>query len=250
MLTGLSTAGNALNAFQTSLDTTSNNLANINTTGFKRSRVDFQDFVYSGSNDNQVGNGVQIGAISPKGFGQGPLVKTGNENDVAIQGNGLLMVQMPDGSTKYTRDGSLHRDPSGMLVNINGLPVQPAMIIPDDTNTMTIGSDGTVTVMTKSAPNTPTVVGQLQMANFINPEGLYIDANNLYTESDASGSPSVGAPGTEGRGRLVQFNLEQSNVDLTTELTTMVTTQQAYVANSKVVTTTNQMVTSALSLIS
>ena len=249
MLTGLFSAANALDAFQTSLNNTSNNLANVNTTAFKRSVIGFEDLNYNGANNSQVGHGVQVSAISPKGFAQGPLLSTGRDLDVAINGKGFLTVQLPDGSTKYTRDGSLHRDSTGRLVTNAGNIVQPPITIPSNTVSITVGSDGTVQVITSSAPGVPKSVGQVQLARFGNQEGLLIEPGNLYSETVASGPPTIGTPGTIGLGELKQGNLEQSNVDLTSELVALVTAQQAYAANSKVVNTANQIVSSALNII-
>jgi flagellar basal-body rod protein FlgG len=249
MLSGLYTSANAMSAFQTSLDNTANNLANVNTTSFKRNVVGFEDLTYTGNPGYQVGNGVRIGSITPRGFAQGTLTTTGNPTDVAITGTGFLIVQLPDGSTQYTRDGSLSISGTGQLVTSEGYIVQPAITIPANTISTSIGSDGTVTVLTSSAPNTPKTLGQIQLASFINQEGLYQQPNNLYSQSAASGPPTIGTPGTNNLGTLQSGSLEQSNVDVTTELTNLVTTQQAYTANSKVIGTTNQMVGSALSIV-
>ena len=250
MLSGLSTSSNALTAFQTSLDNTSNNLANVNTTGFKRSVVNFQDLVYTGMQNLQVGTGSKVGSITPKGFAQGTITATGRNTDVALNGTGFLVVQMPDGSFQYTRDGSFSQDATGRLVTSQGYLVQPPITFPSDTTSITIGPDGTVTVNRSSAPNAPKVLGQLQVASFVNQEGLMIQPGNLYSETSASGPPTLGTAGSNGLGQIQQGSLEQSNVDLTTELTSLVSTQQAYVANSKAVTTANQMLTSSLALIS
>ena len=249
MLTGLFTSANALSSFQTSMDNTSNNLANINTTAFKKSTVSFQDLMYTGSLNQQVGNGVKVAAVGTRGFGQGTITKTGRDTDIAINGKGFLIVQIPDGTFQYTRDGSLSRDANGRLVTNAGYIVQPPITIPADTLSTSIALDGTVTVMTSSAPNVPKVIGQIQLAGFTNQEGLKIEAGNLYSETAASGPPLIATPGTSALGQLQQSNLEQSNVNLSSELTTMVTTQQAYAANSKVINTTTQMISSALALI-
>lgn len=249
MLIGLSTASNALDAYQTSLDNTSNNLANINTTAFKRTVVNFQDFVYSGGPGFQVGNGVKVASVTPSGFAQGAFQSTGNQTDIAINGIGFLQVQLPDGSTQYSRDGSLHRDSLNRLVTNSGYPIIPAITFPADTTSTTITSDGTVSVLTASSPNTPKVIGQIQLASFPNQESLQSEAGNLYSQTVDSGAPTVGTPGTVGLGHIQQGGLEQSNVDVTTELTSLLNAQQGYVANSKVVTSTTQMVTSTLQLI-
>lgn len=249
MLTGLSTASNAMNAFQTQLDNTANNLANMNTTAFKRNVVSFQDFVYGGLGNNQVGTGVRVASVGPLGFAQGTVTPTGRDTDVAINGKGFLVVALPNGAIQYTRDGSLHRDSTGRLVTNDGNILQPPITIPADTLTTTITADGSVMVVTSSAPSVPKVIGQIQLASFVNQEGLKQEAGNLYSETIASGPATIGTPGAAGLGQLEGASLEQSNVDVTTELTSLVTSQQAYVANSKVITTTNQMLTSTMGLI-
>lgn len=197
----------------------------------------------------QVGNGTKIASVSPRGFEQGKIQSTGRDTDVAINGKGFFAVALPDGTVQYTRDGSLSKDATGRLVTATGNIVQPPITVPTDTLTMSIGSDGTVSVLTASSPNTPKVLGQIHLASFPNQEGLLSVGNNLWSETVASGPPALGAPGSGVLGTLQQANLELSNVDVSTELTNLVTTQQAYSANSKIVTTTNQMVVSALSLI-
>lgn len=249
MLTGLSTASNALDAYQISLDNTSNNLANINTTAFKRNVVNFQDFVYTGGPNHQIGNGVKVAAITPAGFAQGSFLSTGRQTDIAINGTGFLQVQMPDGTTQYTRDGALHRDNSNRIVTNAGYPIIPAITVPSDTTSITITPDGTVSVLTTSSPNLPKNLGQIQLASFPNQEALRSEQGNLWSQTSDSGPPTTGTPGTTGLGQIQQGGLEQSNVDVTTELTSLLNAQQGYVANSKVVSSTTQMITSTLQLI-
>ncbi len=249
MLTGLSTATTALGSFQTSLSNIANNLANVETTAFKSSVVGFQDLVYSGPAGLQVGNGVKVGSISPKGFTQGTINSTGRDTDLAIQGKGFFAVQLPNGTIKYTRDGSFTKGANGRLVTSAGNILQPQITIPIDALATTISPNGTVSIVTSSAPNTPKVIGQIQTVSFENQEGLLIEAGNLYSETLSSGPPNSGTPGTGILGSIKQSSLEQSNVDTTTELTSMVTAQQGYSANSKVINTTNQMLVSALGLI-
>ena len=249
MLTSLFTASTALDAYQTSLDNTSNNLANINTTAFKSSSINFQDLFYSGPNMGQTGHGISVAEISPKGFSQGQTVPTQRDNDLAINGQGFFMVQLTDGQIQYTRDGSFHRDPGGRMVTNEGYVVLPPITIPANTLSTNIAMDGTVSVITSNGSGVPKVIGQIQLAEFGNQEGLRIEPGNLYSETPNSGPPIIGTPGTLGLGKVQQFALEQSNVDVTTELTKMVTTQQAFSANSKVVNASSQMITSALSLI-
>ena len=249
MMNALSTATTALDSFQTSLETTANNLANANTTAFKRSVVDFQDLLYSGPSNLQVGHGVRVADISTRDFNQGAEQRTGQDLDLFVTGQGLFTIQQPDGSMKFTRDGSFQRDALGRLVTATGGIVQPPITFPADTVSTTIGSDGVVSVVTGSAPGQIKVLGQLQLANFPNPAGLQAEANNLFSETPASGIPTTAIPGTIGLGTIKQKSLEQSNVDLTTEMTSLVTSQRAYDANSKVVTTANQMVSSALDIV-
>ncbi len=248
MLSGLSSAASALNAFQTSLDNSANNLANINTTGFKRSVVGFEDLRYAGPTNLQVGTGVKVGSISPRGFAQGPIETTGRNLDVAINGPGLLIVQQANGTLRYTRDGSLQTDSTGRLVTSAGNIVQPPITIPPNASSITIGADGTVSVIVNQA-TTPKVVGQIQLARFVNQEGLLSEPGNLYSETIASGPPTVGAPGTNGLAPLQQGSLEQSNVDVTQELTKLVSAQKNYAANAKSIVTQNQLIASTLGLI-
>ena len=174
MMIGLATAANALDAYQTSLDNTSNNLANINTTAFKRTVVSFQDFSYTGGPNKQIGNGVRVASILPTGFAQGSFQSTGNQTDVAINGTGFIQVQLPDGSIEYSRDGSLHRDNLNRLVTNAGYPIVPAVTFPSDTTSITITTDGTISVLTAASPNTPKVIGQFQLATFPNQEALQV----------------------------------------------------------------------------
>lgn len=249
MFTGMSTAATALDAFQTSVEATSNNLANVNTTAFKRSMVNFQDLVYNGPVNLQVGNGVKVSEISTRDFKQGGEVSTGRDLDVYISGNGFFTVQQPDGTTKFTRDGSLQKDALGRLVTNNGNIVQPPITFPADTISTSISSDGVVSVVTGSAPGQIKVLGQIQLTSFPNPAGLSQEAGNLFSETPASGTPTTGIPGTNGLGTVKQKSLEDSNVDMTAEMTQLVTSQRAYDANSRVLTTSYQMVGSALDMI-
>jgi flagellar basal-body rod protein FlgG len=248
MIQGLFTASTAMDGFQTLMDTTSNNMANVSTTAFKRSVVGFEDLSYIGPDNLQVGQGVRVGSISPRGFAQGSLVQTGRNLDVAINGTGFFVVQVSDGTTRYTRDGSLQVDPQGRLVTTAGNIVQPPITIPLNATSTTIAADGTVSVITSASP-TPKVLGQIQLAQFPNQEGLMMLAGNLYSETSASGPPTVSNPNSNGLGTLKQGSLEQSNVDVPTELLNLVTAQQGYNANSRVVGTTTQMMSSALNMI-
>ena len=242
-----------LEALQTKMSVISNNLANVNTTGFKRGRAVFEDLLYQNvrqvgaqsSQDTQLPSGLMLGTgvrtvATQQMHQQGNLVQTDNSLDVAIQGRGFLQVLMPDGTISYTRDGSLQVDNTGQLVTATGYVIQPSVTIPEDAQSITIGSDGTVTV---SVPGqtAPTQVGTIQLADFINPTGLQPIGQNLFLESAASGSPRTGNPGLNGLGSLVQGSLETSNVSVVEELVSMIETQRAYEVNSKAISTADQM---------
>ncbi|APZ42988.1 flagellar basal-body rod protein FlgG [Acidihalobacter ferrooxydans] len=242
-----------LNAQQTNMDVIANNLANVNTTGFKRGRASFESLIYQnvrqpGAQSTQntqlptglmLGTGVRIGSTE-KLFTQGNIIQTKNNLDVAIQGQGFLQILMPDGTTAYTRDGSFQLDSSGQIVTASGYPLQPAITVPTNTTSVTIGSDGTVTA-TVAGSTTPTQIGTIQLANFINPAGLQPIGNNLYEATAASGSAQTGTPGLNGLGTLQQGALETSNVNVVESLVNMIETQRAYEINSKAISTTDQM---------
>jgi flagellar basal-body rod protein FlgG len=230
-----------------------NNLANVNTTGFKKDRAVFQDLMYQNmrqvgaqtSQTSQLPTGLQLGTgvkvmATEKLHVQGNVEQTGNDLDIAVNGRGFLQVTMPDGSTTYTRDGQLKRDQNGQLVTANGLPLSPAITIPQDALSITIGNDGTVSVL-QPGNATPANLGQLQTANFVNLAGLEPIGENLYRESAASGPPIVGTPGQAEFGAIVQNSLETSNVNVVEELVGMIETQRAYEMNSKAISTTDQM---------
>jgi flagellar basal-body rod protein FlgG len=238
---------------QFKLDTISNNLANVGTSGFKRGGVVFEDLMYdslrqvgaASSDQTQLPTGLQVGlgtrvSASTRNFSQGNLQQTGNNLDMAIKGQGFFQIQLPDGSTAYTRDGSFQLDATGQIVTANGHALQPGITIPANAQSVTIAADGTVnvTLPTQAAPQS---VGQLQLASFINPGGLDPRGQNLYAETAASGAPSAGAPGTDGRGGLMQGYVEGSNVNVVEELVSMIATQRAYELNSKAIQTTDQM---------
>jgi flagellar basal-body rod protein FlgG len=241
-------AKTGLDAQQTRMAVISNNLANVNTTGFKKDRAVFQDLMYQ--NMRQVGAQTSQTSQLPTGMQLGTGVKTmaieqtGNQMDIAVNGRGFLQVSMPDGSTTYTRDGQLKLDLNGQIVNANGLPLTPTMTIPQDALSITIGTDGTVSILQPNNP-TPSNVGQIQTANFINLAGLEPIGENLYRESGASGPPIVGTPGQGEFGAIVQNSLETSNVNVVEELVGMIETQRAYEMNSKAISTTDQMLSYA-----
>jgi flagellar basal-body rod protein FlgG len=246
-------AKTGLDAQQTEMSVISNNLANVNTTGYKQDRAVFEDLLYQ--NQTQVGadtsqttqspSGLSIGTgvevvSTEKEYGQGSLSQTGNPLDVAIQGQGFFQIQMPDGTIGYTRDGTFQANAQGQLVTSSGYVVQPAITIPQAAQSVTIGSDGTVTVLLPGQ-SSPTQVGQLQLANFINPAGLQPIGQNLLVQSASSGSPQTGTPGVNGLGTVSQGELEGSNVDVVEELVNMIQTQRAYEMNSKAISTVDQM---------
>ncbi|MGB5235240.1 MAG: flagellar basal-body rod protein FlgG [Candidatus Macondimonas sp.] len=242
-----------LDAQQTRMATIANNLANANTTGFKRGRVVFEDLIYQnlrqvGAQSSQqtqypsgmnLGTGVRVVATE-KIFTQGNLVQTGNAMDLAIQGRGFFQVLMPDGSLGYTRDGSFNLNDQGQLVTANGYVVQPGINIPQGALSVTIGGDGTVTVQLPGQ-TAPVQLGSVQTADFINPAGLQPQGQNLFLESAASGPAQIGTPGLNGLGTLLQGTVESGNVNVVEELVNMIETQRAYEMNSKAISTTDRM---------
>jgi len=246
-------AKTGLDAQQTEMAVISNNLANVNTTGFKEDRAVFEDLLYqnqtqAGADTSQttqspsgmsIGTGVQVMATE-KDYSQGSLTHTGNPLDIAVQGQGFFQIQMPDGTLAYTRDGTFQTNAQGQLVTSSGYLVQPGITIPQGAQSVTIGSDGTVSV-TLAGQSAATQIGQLQLANFINPPGLQPIGQNLLVQSAASGAPQTGSPGTNGFGTLTQGQLESSNVNVVEELVNMIQTQRAYEMNSKAISTVDQM---------
>ena len=253
MLRSLWISKTGMEAQQLQLDNISHNLANVATTGYKKSHAEFEDLIYqnlrqsgsASSDQTQLPNGLQVGlgvrpVATARDFTQGSLQQTGNTLDVAISGNGFLQVTMPDGTTGYTRDGSLKLDANGQVVTNNGYVVQPGITLPPTAQSVSIAADGTITA-TLPGTATPSTLGQLQLANFANPAGLDPKGENLYAETASSGSPSTAAPGTNGLGRLQQGFLETSNVNVVEELVSMISTQRAYELNSKAIQTSDQM---------
>jgi flagellar basal-body rod protein FlgG len=246
-------AKTGLDAQNTQMSVISNNLANSNTTGFKSDRAAFQDLMYQnvqqvGAQSTQntqystglsVGTGVRI-AATEKNYTQGSVLQTAGNLDMSISGLGFFQITMPDGTISYTRDGSFAMDSQGNVVTASGYPLSPAISIPSNALSVTVGLDGTVSVTTPGATKA-TSVGQIQLANFINVQGLQPTGNNLLAESASSGAPQVGTPGTSGLGTLAQGSLETSNVNTVTELVNMIQCQRAYEMNSKAITTTDQM---------
>ncbi len=253
MIRSLWTGTTGMHSQQLNIDVISNNLANVSTTGFKKSRADFQDLLYQtmkvpgsqSSADTQSPTGILIGlgvkpAAVSKIFSQGDLIQTLNELDVAIEGEGFFQVDMPNGNTGYTRSGALKRDSNGRLTTSDGYPILPAITIPDGSRQITI-SDGGIVSAIIGANTTSTEIGTLELASFTNNGGLSALGKNLFTESASSGTAQTGTPGTEGYGTLLQNYLEGSNVNIVEELASMITTQRAYEINSKSIQTSDQM---------
>lgn len=246
-------AKTGLDAQQTRMSVVSNNLANANTTGFKSDRASFEDLLYhqvrqpGGSSSQQtilptglqLGTGTRVVATS-KDFQQGSQQQTGNALDVMINGRGFFEVQLPDGSSAYTRDGTFHINAEGELVSNSGYPVQPGIQIPEGAQNVTIGSDGTVSVLLAGA-TAATEVGTLSVTDFINPPGLQAMGQNLYLETTASGTAQAGTAGLDGLGSIVQGALEGSNVNVVEQLVNMIETQRAYEMNAKAISTTDSM---------
>jgi flagellar basal-body rod protein FlgG len=246
-------AKTGLDAQQTRMSVTSNNLANVNTSGFKKGRAVFEDLLYQNvkqaggatSQDTQAPSGLSLGTgvrvvATERTYTQGSLLQTNNGLDLAIQGRGFFQIQLPDGTLGYTRDGSFQTNAQGQLVTSSGYVVQPGITIPQGAQNVSIGSDGTVSVQV-AGQSAPTQVGSLQLVDFINPAGLQPRGENLLLESAASGPAQTSTPGLNGLGTLVQGSLESSNVNVVEELVNMIETQRAYEMNSKAIATTDQM---------
>jgi flagellar basal-body rod protein FlgG len=253
MINSLWISKTGMQAQQTQLDVISNNLANTSTNGFKRANAVFEDLMYQnlrqvGANSaeqSELPTGLQLGlgvrtVSTSRSFAQGSLQQSGNNLDMAISGNGFLQVSMPDGTTSYTRDGSLQIDAQGRMVTSSGYPLTSGITIPAEAQSITVSSDGVVSVKLPGSAQ-PSVVGNIELANFINPAGLEPRGQNLFSESLASGNPINGAPGSAGMGTLMQGFVETSNVNVVQELVTMIQTQRAYEMNSKAIQTSDQM---------
>ena len=253
MIRSLWIARTGLDAQQTQLDVIANNLANVSTNGFKRGRAVFEYLLYQtlrqpgaqSSQQTQIPTGLQLGtgartASTARIFTQGNLQKTDGSLDIAIQGEGFFQILLPDGTTAYTRDGSFQKDNQGQIVTTDGYPLQPAITIPATALTVSVGTDGVVTV-TQAGTAASTQIGSIQLANFINPSGLQSTGQNLYLETASSGTPTPNAPGSNGVGTVNQGYVETSNVNVAEELVTMIQTQRAYELNSKVVSTSDAM---------
>lgn len=257
MFRALHIAATGMAAQQTQLDGISNNISNVNTNGFKKQRVDFQDLLYqtvraAGAQTSattasptglQLGSGVRVVGVARE-FSQGSTIITDNPMDLAIEGNGFFVVQQPDGVPAYTRTGTLQKDAQGQVVTVEGMPLDPPIIIPPDTIALSVGADGTVSATMAGQP-APTQLGQITLASFVNPTGLNAIGHNLYTATVASGEAQVGTAGTDGRGTLMQGAIEKSNVDVVEEMIGLISAQRAYEINSKIVSAADEMLQAA-----
>jgi flagellar basal-body rod protein FlgG len=260
MLRSLWTAATGMVAQQSNIDVISNNLANVNTTGFKKSRAEFQDLLYqtirpAGVTDNlgtqlptpiEIGHGVKLAATT-KSFTQGDMVQTGNPLDLVIQGDGFFQVQKPNGDIAYTRDGSFKSDSSGNIVTSEGYFLQPAITLPAATSNIVVRENGDVSVTVQGQAQS-SVIGSIRLVNFANPAGLESLGQNLYAESEASGQPIEGTPGVDGVGSIGEGMLESSNVKVVEEMVNMIASQRAYEINGKAVTTSDNMLSIANNL--
>lgn len=257
MMHALWISATGMSAQQMNLDTIANNLANVNTTGFKSSRAQFNDIFYRQVQQQEDGEGVQASGPAvglgtrnvgiQREFSQGALTATGKALDIAIQGDGFLQVSKPDGTLAYTRDGALQVSGDGYLCNAQGYRLSPEIQIPDGATDVSIAADGTVSVRTTQDVSLQ-AVGQLELARFINPAGLESEGQNLLSATSAAGEPQVSTPGTDGLGTLCAGNLEGSNVNMITEMVGMIQTQRAYEVNTKAIQATDEMMRMANNL--
>jgi flagellar basal-body rod protein FlgG len=253
MIRALWTAGTGMNVQQVNLDVIANNIANVNTNGYKRSRADFQDLMYQTlrqqgvktEGGNQVPTGIQIGhgamlSAVQKVFLQGDFQETQNELDMALEGTGFLQVTLPSGDKAYTRAGSFKRDAEGKMVTSDGYSLEPATSIPQGTLKVSIESDGTISALVQGS-KTPQQLGKIELASFPNPSGLKAMGKSLFTETDASGAPTLGKPGENGLGTVLQGFLEMSNVNVMQEMINLIMGQRAYEVNSKAIQAADEM---------
>ncbi len=260
MMRSLWTAASGMIAQQANVDVIANNLANANTTGYKKSRTDFQDLMYqnmrqAGSTtgpDTQLPTGIQIGhgvrqVATQKIYTEGSFQSTGNSLDMAIEGDGFFRINMPDGTFAYTRDGSFKQDSQGRIVTSEGYPLEPAITIPEGATDVSISADGFVTAKIPGS-TTPQDLGQIQLTRFVNSAGLDSIGRNLLKETAASGGPLEMNPGTDGAGTIQQKYLEMSNVQIVEEMVNMIVAQRAYEINSKAITTSDNMLEQAANL--
>ena len=256
------TAATGMHAQQLTLDVISNNLANVQTAGFKRSRVDFQDLVYeilqapgaASAQGQEVPSGFQVGhgsraVATQRLFIKGDLQQTGNPLDLAVEGDGFFQVQLPSGDTGYTRSGAFKKNSQGQLVTSDGFAVQPQITIPPNAISVSVGVDGTVSVL-QAGQAQPQTVGNVEIVRFINPGGLQSQGRNLFIPSQASGDATPGTPGSDGLGTLLQGFVEGSNVNVVEEMVGMIVTQRAYEINSRAIRTADEMMQTANNLVS
>lgn len=260
MIRALWTAGTGMISQQLNIDTIANNLANVNTTGFKKMRVDFQDLLYqtiraAGSSSfqgAQLPTGLQVGlgarpVATTKIFTQGDIMQTENPLDLVIEGDGFFQLQMPDGGVAYTRSGNFKVDSTGKMVTAEGYIVQPEISIPEGVKTINVGSDGTVSVMVAGQIEAQEI-GKFELVKFINPSGLSNLGKGMYQQTGASGAPAIAVPGTEGVGTIIQGSLEMSNVKVVEEMINMIVAQRAYEINSKAIQASDEMLQTANNL--
>ena len=253
MIRSLWTSATGMQAQALNLDVISNNLANVNTSGFKKSRAEFQDLLYetllpagtSSSQETEVPAGIQLGhGTRPssvlKIFSQGNMENTQNELDLAIEGDGFFQITLPNGEIAYTRDGAFKLDSDGRIVNSDGFTMEPEIAIPSDAMSISVGLDGTVSVL-QAGESTPSEIGTIELARFINPAGLISMGKNLFIPSEASGNEMTGTAGEDGLGTLAQGFLEMSNVSVVDEMVNMITAQRAYESNSKAIQAADDM---------
>lgn len=260
MFRALHVAATGMSAQETHLEGVSNNIANANTVGFKKQRVEFQDLLYQtirapgaptgpgtqAPSGLQFGTGVRVSG-TVRSFTQGTVQNTGNALDVAVEGRGWLVISRPDGTQAFTRAGALRTDGEGRLVNDEGYPLDPPITIPPDATGVSIAHDGTVSVTTPADP-TPVDVGKLSLAVFVNDAGLQALGHNLFAATAASGDPQIGDPGTDGRGTLLGGAVEQSNVDVVEEMIGLIAAQRGYEINSRVIAAADEMLRAATQL--
>ena len=253
MMQSLYTASTGMLGMQTQIDVTANNIANVNTIGFKKSRAEFADLMYkvmeyagtSTSDTTKSPTGIEVGLGSRptavnKIFSAGSLKQTDNQLDLAITGKGFFKLELPDGTEVYSRNGAFKIDDTGAVVNSDGYKLLPETVIPEDATNVSVGTDGIVTVV-QAGQTEATQIGQIELTNFINPAGLHSTGDNLFVETDSSGQATTGTAGLDGLGTLRQGFVELSNVELVVELTDLITGQRAYDSNSKVITTSDEM---------
>lgn len=255
------TSTTGMSAQNLNMDVIANNLANVSTTGFKKSRADFQDLLYQimkvpgspTSADTRSPTGIQVGlgvkpAAVTKVFTEGDIVQTENPLDVAIEGSGFFQVEMPDGNTAFTRAGNLKLDGDGRITTSDGFPIQPEIVIPEDAREVTISQTGLVSALVGD-DTTSTELGNIDLADFVNEAGLIAIGRNLFRETDASGAAALGTPGSDGYGTLLQGYVENSNVNLVEEMAHMITTQRAFEINSNVVSTSDEMMQTTTNMV-